>query len=143
VVELDEARDLTSAFKKAAPEGVDVIVDPVWGPPALAAMGAARYGARHIQIGNVAAPTVTLPALLVRSVDLNLLGLNYTAAPVEVRRSVYRRLMELASRGRLSVDVEVLPLAEVGDAWARQRRADGTAKLVIACSSPVPPGPQD
>jgi NADPH:quinone reductase-like Zn-dependent oxidoreductase len=134
VVELDETGDAAAALKRAAPGGVDVIVDPLWGPPALAAMHAARHGARHVQIGHVASPTLTLPALLVRSVDLNILGFTHPAVPLEVRRAAYLRLTELVARGRLTVDVEVLPLAEIGAAWARQRRADGASKLVMACS---------
>jgi NADPH:quinone reductase-like Zn-dependent oxidoreductase len=139
VVELndrvDESEELTAALKRAAPDGVDVILDPLWGPPALAAIQAARYGARHVQIGHVAAPMLTLPALLVRSVDLNLLGFTHTAVPIEIRRAAYRRLTELVTRGGLTVEVEVLPLAEIGAAWARQGRAEGGTKLVMACQS--------
>ena len=134
VVECTENSDLTAAFKRAAPEGVDVILDPLWGPPAVAAMGAARYGARHVEIGNVASPTLTLPALLVRSVDLNIMGFTHPAVPLQVRRTAYLRLTELVAQGRLTVDFELVPLSEIGDAWARQRRADGATKLVMDCS---------
>lgn len=134
VVEINESEDLASDLKRAAPDGVDVIVDPLWGPPALAAMQAARYGARHVQIGHVASPTLTLPALLVRSVDLNVLGFTHPAVPIEVRRSAYLRLTQLVAEGRLTVDVEVVPLADIGAAWARQSRANGGTKLVMACS---------
>jgi hypothetical protein len=51
--------------------------------------------------------------------------------PIEVRRTAYRRLTELAARGGLAVDLEVMPLAEIGPAWARQQSGPGT-KLVIA-----------
>jgi NADPH:quinone reductase-like Zn-dependent oxidoreductase len=135
VVELNDGESPVAALKRAAPAGVDVIIDPLWGPPALAAIQAARYGARHVQIGHVAAPMLTLPALLVRSVDLNLLGFTHTAVPIEIRRAAYRRLTELVTRGGLTVEVEVLPLAEIGAAWARQGRAEGGTKLVMACQS--------
>jgi NADPH2:quinone reductase len=134
VVELKDDKDLTAAFKHAAPDGVDVIIDPLWGPPALAALGAARRGARHVQIGQIASPTLTLPAPLVRSVALNLMGFAVFYAPLEVRRAAYLRLTELAARGGLTVHLEVLPLAEIGAAWHRQRQGNGT-KLVIACAS--------
>jgi NADPH:quinone reductase-like Zn-dependent oxidoreductase len=133
VVEFTETGDLTTGVKRAAPDGVDVILDPLWGPPAVAAMETARFGARHVEIGNVASPTITLPALLVRSVDLNVLGFTHPTVPLEVRRAAYLRLTRLVAEGRLTVDLEVLPLADIGDAWARQRRADGVTKLVLAC----------
>jgi NADPH:quinone reductase-like Zn-dependent oxidoreductase len=132
-VELRDDEDLTAAFNRAAPDGVDVIIDPLWGPPALAAMGAARRGARHVQIGQIASPTLTLPAPLVRSVALNVMGFAVFYAPLEVRRAAYLRVTELAARGGLTVDLEVLPLAEIGAAWDRQRQGNGT-KLVIACA---------
>jgi NADPH2:quinone reductase len=55
-------------------------------------------------------------------------------APLEVRRAAYLRLTELAARGGLTVHLEVLPLAEIGAAWHRQRQGNGT-KLVIACAT--------
>ncbi|HYZ28500.1 MAG TPA: zinc-binding dehydrogenase [Thermoleophilaceae bacterium] len=135
VVVLDDDKDIAAAFKQAAPDGVDVIIDPLWGPPALAAMGAASPGGRHVQIGHIASPTLTLPATLVRSVALNLLGFKWFDPPLDVRRAAYLRLTELAARGGLTVNVEVLPLTAISSAWQRQQRADGTAKLVMACSS--------
>ncbi|WP_067679586.1 zinc-binding dehydrogenase [Nocardia miyunensis] len=62
-VVLDDSTDLPTAFQHAAGEsGVNVIIDPLWGEPALAAMRAAAPDARHIEIGNSAAATITLPA---------------------------------------------------------------------------------
>ena len=50
--------------------------------------------------------------------------------PIAVRRAAYRRLTELAARGELEVDLERVPLSEVGSAWERQREGPD-AKLVI------------
>jgi NADPH2:quinone reductase len=82
----------------------------------------------------MASTTVALSAPLVRSVALNIMGFAITYTPLEVRRAAYLRLTELAARGGLTVDLEVLPLAEIGAAWDRQRRGNGT-KLVIACKA--------
>jgi NADPH:quinone reductase-like Zn-dependent oxidoreductase len=134
IVEFDNDEDLAAALRKAAPDGVDVIIDPLWGPPAVAAMGAGRRGARHVQIGHMASPTLTLPAPLVRSVAINIMGFVIFYAPLEVRRAAYLRLTEFAARGGLTVNLEVLPLAEIGAAWDRQHHGDGT-KLVIDCAA--------
>jgi NADPH2:quinone reductase len=131
----DEIIEFSSDEELAArlsPGSVDVIIDPLWGPPAAAAIGAGRRGVRHVQIGHMAAPTLRLDAHLARAVDLNLLGFASFYAPIDVRRSAYRRLTELAARGGLTVDLELMPLAEIGTAWARQGRRAGGAKLVIA-----------
>jgi NADPH:quinone reductase-like Zn-dependent oxidoreductase len=130
LVNLDSEDDLPAALEEATHGGADVIVDPLWGAPALAAMESAALGARHVQIGHMAAPTVELPALAVRSGLIELLGFVVFRVPLPVRRAAYRRLTELAARGELEVDLERVPLEEVERAWERQQ--DGPdAKLVI------------
>jgi NADPH:quinone reductase-like Zn-dependent oxidoreductase len=52
VVELGGEGDLTERFKEAAGGGFDVVVDPLWGEPALAAIGALNVEGRLVQIGN-------------------------------------------------------------------------------------------
>jgi NADPH2:quinone reductase len=130
VVELND--DPSVALQDAAGAGVDVIVDPLWGPPAVAAMRAARRGARHVQVGHMAAETIELPAPLVRSAALDLMGFAVFHAPADVRRDAYLRLTELAGQGRLTVDVDVIPLGDVATAWERQAQG-ANAKLVISC----------
>jgi NADPH:quinone reductase-like Zn-dependent oxidoreductase len=131
VVALDGNGDLAAALKEATGgAGADVIVDPLWGEPGVAAMGAAGLGARHLQIGHMASPTAEVPALTVRSVVLDLLGFVVFRVPIEVRRDAYRRLTEHAARGDIEVDLERVPLDDVEDAWRRQQGGPH-AKLVV------------
>ena len=121
--------DLSQDFI-AATGWADVIIDPLWGLPALAAMKAAAPGARHVQVGHMAGAELTLPAALVRSALLDVLGLASFHAPFEVRRAGYLRLTEHAANGDVVVDLDRLPLSEVATAWSRQRDGAGT-KLVL------------
>jgi NADPH:quinone reductase-like Zn-dependent oxidoreductase len=130
VVDLESPADLAAELKEATRGGADVIVDPLWGAPALAAMKSAALGARHVQIGHMAASTLELPALAVRSVVLELLGFLVFRVPLPVRRQAYRHLTELAARGELEIDLERVPLTEVDKAWERQLEGPD-AKLVI------------
>jgi NADPH:quinone reductase-like Zn-dependent oxidoreductase len=130
LVDLDTTGDIAEALKEATDGGADVIVDPLWGGPAVAAMGAAALGARHVQIGHIASPSADVPALTVRSATLNLLGFVLFHVPFEVRRDAYRRLTEHAARGDIQVDVERVPLEDVENAWRRQQEGPG-AKLVV------------
>ncbi len=119
-VDLGAADDLTTAFREAAEGDIDVTVDPLWGPPAVAAAGAmARFG-RLVQIGQSAAAEATLPSSVVRGRGLAVLGHTSQLAPREVRASAYRRMVEHAAAGRLSVELETYPLEEVSEMWARQ-----------------------
>lgn len=48
---LDDSPDLDARLRAASPAGYDVIIDPLWGAPAAAAMRSAALGCRHIQLG--------------------------------------------------------------------------------------------
>lgn len=131
VVTLAPGADLPAAFREAAGEhGIDVIVDPLWGEPAIAAMQAASHGARYVQLGNSAASTIELPAAVVRSRALHLLGFAVFQTPLEPRREAYRDLTEQAARGLITVDTIQLPLSDVASAWEQQERG-AHGKLVL------------
>lgn len=124
--------DLVTAFKDAAGnDGVDVIIDPLWGQPALAAMHAAAQRARHIQIGQSAHATIELPAHLIRGARLEILGFAHIDPPAHTRREAYRRLTELAAGGALQVDTLTMPLSDLDKAWELQQQG-APAKLVLA-----------
>jgi hypothetical protein len=80
----------------------------------------------------MAAETIELPAPLVRSAALDIMGFAIFHAPPEVQRDAYLRLTQLAGQGRLKVDLDVMPLSDLGSAWERQRHGAHT-KLVISC----------
>ena len=131
IVELDRVEDLAGALRDAAPDGVNVTIDLLWGEPGLAAMQAAARFARHVEIGSVAEGELVLPAALIRSLSLDVRGFSVAHPPVEVRREGYLRLTALAARGEITVDFEPVPLEDIAGAWERQRRAAGGPKLVI------------
>ncbi len=131
VVTLTPGDDWTTEFREASSgRGVDVIVDPVWGEPALAALKAAAHGARLVQIGQMAGETVGLAAPVLRAKKVDVMGHAVFHAPIDVQREGYLRLTEHAARGDISVSMETVPLADVAIAWERQRAGAGT-KLVL------------
>jgi NADPH:quinone reductase-like Zn-dependent oxidoreductase len=134
VVELGDAEHLTDQIRAAAPDGVNVTIDLLWGDYGLAAMRAAARFARHIEMGSVAGADLVLPGALMRSSSLEVRGFSIAHPPLEVKREGYLRLTEHAARGDITVDVEPIPLVDVSEAWERRRRAAGGPKLVIVPS---------
>ena len=129
-VELDPDGDPTAALREAAPAGVDVTIDLLWGAPALAAMRSAAHGARHVQLGQLAGLTVELPAPVLRAASLDLRGFAIFHEPIEHRRQAYAELGAEIAAGHLSIDTEPVPLSDIATAWQRQR--DGaSAKLIV------------
>jgi NADPH2:quinone reductase len=96
-----------------------VIVDSLWGEPAVAAMGAATRFGRHVQVGHLAGPELGLAAPAIRSKSLDVRGFMGLHPPPEVRREAYARLGGLVARGEIVIDVERVPLADVASAWHR------------------------
>jgi NADPH:quinone reductase-like Zn-dependent oxidoreductase len=131
VVRLGEPSPLADALREACGgEGANVIVDPLWGEPIAAALAAAAPRARIVHLGQSAGPEATLSSAHVRGKQLDLLGHTVFLVPRDELAPEYRRLVEEAIAGRIQLDVERVPLAQVADAWKRQ--AEGTdRKLVI------------
>lgn len=123
-LEADELRD-------ACGEGVDVIVDPLWGAPVVTALGAAaRHRTRVIQLGQSAGATAEIPSALVRGRSLSIIGhTNFAVAP-DIRRAALRTMVEHGMAGELTVPTEALPLDRIAEAWERQASSPG-AKLAI------------
>ena len=84
--------DRTAAFRDAADGGVGVVVDPLWGDPAVAALRAANPYGRLVQIGSSAASEVTLSPDAFRPSSASILGrdLLHDAGLVEWRAGVLR-----------------------------------------------------
>ena len=131
VVALDLEDDLAGALRSAAEGDLDVTIDTLWGAPASAAIQSAGRHARHIQVGHIAGPEITLPATALRSVSLDLRGFSIAHPAPELRRQGFLDLTRHVAQGDITVAVEAIPLARVADAWERQRRAEGGAKLVL------------
>ncbi len=120
-VDLTRTDDPTAAYLEACGgEGPDVILDPVWGEPGAAAMRALAPFGRHVQIGNSADPELTLVAPEFRNNMSQVMGYTNFRVPHEDQAEAYATMTAHAAAGRLEVDVERIPLADVEQAWALQ-----------------------
>jgi NADPH2:quinone reductase len=130
------APELTDAFaREAGQSGFQVVLDYVWGPPAeafLAAITRKEFASiksetRFVQVGESAGPAISLPAAVLRSTALTILG---TAGipPFNVLTEAFEKVMSLASSGDLHVDTERIPLEDIESAWERQQEG---SRLVI------------
>jgi NADPH2:quinone reductase len=129
----DRAR-LERALELGADEAVELdgdfgeptyVFDPLWGEPLERAVAAAAPGARIVQLGQSAGPTATLTSAAVRSKQLEVHGFSIFATPADVLAEQYRLLVGHALGGAIRLDVDRVPLEELGDAWHR------SGKLVV------------
>jgi NADPH:quinone reductase-like Zn-dependent oxidoreductase len=119
-----------AAFREAAGGDIDVVIDPLWGEPARAAVEATGFSARFVQLGQSAGPEATLRSGAIRGKSLAIVGFTLGHVAHDRQEAAYRRLIELATSGELKIERETLPLDWVGEAWRRQRESPHR-KLVL------------
>lgn len=94
----------------------DVVIDPLWGEPAAAAIRACARHARIVQLGQSASAEATLRSGDIRGKSLDILGFTLGHVPHEQIERAYGRLL-----ADVEVDHETLPLDSVAEAWSRQQ----------------------
>jgi NADPH:quinone reductase-like Zn-dependent oxidoreductase len=115
------------AFAAEAIDGIDVVIDYLWGRPtellleALAKGFSARstHRTRLVEVGESAGKTITLPGATLRSIDLKLLGSGFGSASLDQVFAAIPSLFSMAVAGSLKIDIEPVPLNDVEAAWSR------------------------
>jgi NADPH:quinone reductase-like Zn-dependent oxidoreductase len=127
--------ELAAAFREAAGgHGVDAVVDPLWGAPAMAALAAGSFGVRLVNFGQAAGADTVVSSVPLRNNRATIRGISTAMDPPELRRDRCARVLELLEAGRLTVDRDVVGLERVGEAWKRQARSPNR-KLVVQLES--------
>jgi NADPH2:quinone reductase len=126
-----EGDALVSAFRnEIAENGIDVVLDYVWGSPAEAVLAAisqkglkhAAARIRYIQVGSSAAPTIMLPAATLRSSGLELLGSGFGSASMDEIMQAVREFFEAAAKTPFQVSLRTVPLREIEAVWDSPER---------------------
>jgi NADPH:quinone reductase-like Zn-dependent oxidoreductase len=128
-VRLGEYEDLPAALAEAAEGRIDVVVDPLFGAPFLAAVEAASFAARIVQLGAGAGAEATVHSAAIRGKMLVIMGHTNFAAPAEVKAAAYRSLADAAAAGAIAIEVDQLKLEQVEEAW--QRLAAGSHRKIV------------
>ncbi|WP_215845078.1 quinone oxidoreductase family protein [Candidatus Pantoea bituminis] len=102
-------------------EGIDVVLDYLWGPSALSIMTAAVAGGektvRFVQIGSLSGQEIALPSKLLRSSGLTLMGSGLGSVSNEELIASISELLQAAATSDFSIPFCTRPLSEVSDAW--------------------------
>ena len=120
-----EVGELKDRIHKATEGGPDLVIDGLWGLPAAAALQTMKPQGRLVQVGNSAGIEAPIVAGPLRGGSVSVLGFRNFWAPREVRVATFERMCSMATSGDLELEVEVLPLESVAEAWDRQSRSPG------------------
>lgn len=128
-ISLAQSKDeLTESFaQQAGQAGFQVVVDYLWGWPAecfLGSIGRKEFAGmkteiRFVQVGESAGPTISLPASILRSTAVTIMGTAGIPAR-DVLTSALQQVLDGAAAGKLRIETELIRLAEIEAAWSRE-----------------------
>jgi NADPH:quinone reductase-like Zn-dependent oxidoreductase len=130
----DDVDDLAARLAAACDGAVDVVIDPLCGVPASAALLLLAPGARFVNLGSSAGPSATFTSAALRSRSAAILG--YTNNEIDTKRKgeALSALLDHAAAGRMAVDHEVVPFDQLPDAWQRQACGGAERRIVVDLS---------
>ncbi|MFP3614623.1 zinc-binding alcohol dehydrogenase family protein [Paraburkholderia sp. SIMBA_050] len=114
------------ALRRAFAEGVDVVLDYLWGEPAtrIIAAATAKRGSsageprlRYVQIGSIAGESIAISAHSLRSSGLEILGSGIGSLSMDELVTGARQLLAALPEAGFDTPVKILPLSAVAQAW--------------------------
>src|SRR5580704_10672313 len=110
---------------KSALSGVQIVLDYLWGPSAeLILKAAAGHGSpqgepriRFVQVGSIGGNAITLPAQLLRSSRVELLGSGLGSLSARQILQSLTRMFAAVTKVHFAIEIHPVPLAKVEEAW--------------------------
>jgi NADPH:quinone reductase len=127
-----EAASLADRFGEAAAGRLDIVLDPLWGSAARAAIDALTSDGVFVSFGQAASAVAELSGIPMRNRRVAVVGHSGAWATPQGRQAALARAHSLAEEAgsRLTLDIEELGLKEIGDGWERLARSAGR-RLVV------------
>lgn len=130
--------DLRQAIRAAAPNGVDVVIDPVGGPSAEAALRCLRWRGRFVTVGYASGEIPRIPLNLVLLKGCVIKGFemrSFTESEPELTRRDLGELVELLSAGRVTPHISAVhELTDVAAALTSVAERRSAGKVLVRCS---------
>jgi len=121
---VEDGDALEEAFRGQFADGVDVVVDYLWGHSAErliiagAKAGQDAVPIRFVHVGSVSAPDITLPSAALRSSAIQLMGSGIGSIPVDRLVKSIDDLMQATVPGRFEIATTTIPLSAVEGTWS-------------------------
>jgi NADPH:quinone reductase-like Zn-dependent oxidoreductase len=127
VIPIDDG--LEGALERVGADGIDVVLDFLWGETAALALPVLARTAPHpqyrmdwVNLGALGGAHVPLDATLLRMSDLHVWGSGAGAYTAERRRDMVDAALDLAAKDVIAVDAQERSLADVASTWTDRGR---------------------
>ena len=123
---VEDGEALEQAFLEPFHEGVDVVLDYLWGGSMerllRAAAKAGKEGApiRFVHIGAVSASSISLPSPVLRSSAIQLMGSGMGSVPFPRLLKAIEGVLQATVPGQFEIATTTVPLSQVEDAWSTE-----------------------
>jgi NADPH:quinone reductase-like Zn-dependent oxidoreductase len=130
----DDEDALEKAFMQPFHEGVDVVLDYLWGPSAerlliaAAKAGKDEVPIRFVQIGAMSASDITLPSPVLRSSAIELMGSGIGSVPMDAMLKSINGVLHAAVPGKFQANTTTAPLSDVEQVWSKEA---GQSRIVF------------
>ena len=124
-------QELAEALREVLPGRADVVVDPVFGWVAEAALQVMAPGGRLVNLGGSASDGATVSSAALRGGSVSLLGYTNNALSPDQRAEALTAVARLAAEGRIGVAHAARPLSEVEHVWQEQQRGGSGVRQVL------------
>ncbi|MCM2291509.1 zinc-binding alcohol dehydrogenase family protein [Allorhizobium sp. BGMRC 0089] len=115
--------EIEAALRPHFANGVDVVLDYLWGPSARAILIAGAKAApegvpiRFVQIGSISGSEISLPAAVLRSSSIAMKGSGLGSVSLPRLVATIDSLFKAATSAGLSLDHRAVPLSNVAASW--------------------------
>jgi NADPH:quinone reductase-like Zn-dependent oxidoreductase len=129
---LQDDAALDAAFTKHFSDGVDIVLDYLWGASAERLLAAAAKTSRNakpirfIQIGSSGGANISLPATVIRSSGLELIGCGMGSIAFDRILVSIAQVFKAAAMHSFAITPKILPLAKIEGNWAIETTATRT-----------------
>ncbi|SAL00775.1 quinone oxidoreductase family protein [Caballeronia ptereochthonis] len=119
----DDEAAMSRAFEAPFAEGVDVVFDYLWGPSARAMLIAAARASedqralRFVQIGSISGGEIALPAAVLRSSAITLLGSGLGSIALPRLLAAAQAVLDAAAAGGLKIDAKAIAMPQSSEHW--------------------------
>jgi NADPH:quinone reductase-like Zn-dependent oxidoreductase len=120
---------LEESFQAQFVEGVDVVIDYLWGKSAEQILIAAAKAApeavpiRFVHVGSVSGPNITLPSPVLRSSAIELMGSGIGSIPPDRFVNAINELLKATVPAGFKIAFKPVPLSQVEEAWPKDDNA--------------------
>lgn len=132
VVTTDGPGDLADRLREACGGRADLVVDPVFGTPAAAALEVLSPGGRLVNLGGSAGDSLPLSSTSLRSRSIDVLGYTNNALTPRQRAEALTEVLAHAAAGTVRVAHQTWPLARAAEAWTAVAAGAGS-RAVVSC----------